>query len=268
MQAAMGVPGVEVTFAGAGFTGTLRPRADQRWIFPSGFTLTGPGGGVAVGVDQTQRVALVSYGGRVEGAFQARQVADLLVQGLDVRAGNGQYANLNSIDQSQRVLVVGSLMAAPTYALIYADNSSITLANSEFISGGAAATTRGARNSPALLMDSRLVGAQQQVRQHAATPNFAAYNLQIEGGTGAYFGSAGDGCPSVLNLVYLDNSYYGQGDTIFTDGCVQGGTVVGNRGFSSWGGGTQVGVNMPAGSVVNNNPRLAPQAPPAWVRRR
>lgn len=269
MQAAMGVAGVEVTFAGSGFEGTLRPRADQRWIFPAGFTLTGPGGGVAISVDQTQRVALVGTGGRVVGAFQARQVADLLVQGMEVRAGSGQYANLNSVDQSQRVLIAGSYLSAPGYALIYSDNADMVVANSEIHSAGAYATTRGARNQRVLLMDSRIVtmGNQQQVRAHAGSRQVAAFGLQIEGGTGAYFGSAGDGCPSVTDLVMLDSAYYGQGDTVFTDGCAGVGTVVGMRGFSPWGSGSQIGVNMPAGSVVRDNPRLPAQVAPAWSRR-
>jgi hypothetical protein len=267
MQAAMGVTGVEVTFAGPGFEGTLRPRADQRWIFPAGFTLTGPGGGQAIGVDQTQRVELVGTGGRVVGSFVARQVTDLRVAGMDIRAGTAQYYNLNSVDQCQRVEITGSFLFAPGYGLIYADNTDFVLANSEVHASGIAATTRGARNQRVILLDSRVVnaGSQQQVRQHAGTPAFGVFNLQIEGGTGAYFGAAGDPVPSVHDLVMLDNSYYGSGDFIFTDGQVAGGVVVGNRGYTSWGGGSQISVNL--SGIVRDNLRLAPQTPPVWTRR-
>lgn len=272
MQAAMGVPGVEVTFAGSGFVGTLRPGANQRWIFPAGFTLTAPADGIAINPDRTVNVELVGTGGRVVGAFQARQVADLRVRGMDIRTRSNSsqtWLDMNSVDASQRVLIEGSYLFARSYGLIYSDNRDVVLANSEVHAAGEAATTRGARNANALLIDSRIVtaGNQQQVRAHAGTPRFAFFNLQIEGGTGSYFGSAGDGCPSVVDLVMLDNSYYGQGDTIFTDGCVAGGTIVGNRGFSPWGSGSQIGVNMPAGSVVFDNPRLPATTPPAWGRR-
>jgi hypothetical protein len=274
MQAAAGRVGVEVTFAGAGFVGTLNVGQDQRWIFPAGFTLTAPSDSYAINYSGARRVELVGTGGRVVGAMYGIGPQDLRLRGMDVRTRTNStqtWYDMNSADQCARVLIESSYVFARSYAMIYSDCTNFVVANSEVIGAGDHATARTARSDLVLWLDSRLVtqGNQQIFRAHENTNRFAGWGLQIEGATGVYVGPAGIAGVQVQELVLLDNSMFVSGQSIAgaSGGNVTMGTVVGNRAFTNFEPGSQIPVGGGAGWVIGDNPRNASAAPPAWTRR-
>lgn len=273
MAAAQGRAGVEVTFAGSGFVGTLSPRADQRWIFPAGFTLTAPSGGHALEVSGARRTELVGTGGRVVGGLTGSGHSDLRLSGMEVRSRSDSaqsWFDMHAMSNCSRVLIEGSHLYARSYALIYSDCNNVVVANSEVISAGEHATARTARGDLVLWMDSRLVtqGNQQIFRAHENSNRFAGFGLQIEGATGVYVGPAGVEGTQVQDLVLLDNSIYVSGQSIAaaTPGNVTMGAVVGNRAFTNWETGSEIPVGGGTGWIVSNNPRSAATTPPAWRR--
>jgi hypothetical protein len=277
MAAAAAMSGVEVTFTGSGFVGTLNlgGRSDQRWIFPAGFTLRAPDGDYAIRAGNSRRIELIGTGGLVAGSFEAAGHSDMTIRGMDIRTRTNstpEWLDHNQFNECNRVLIENSYLFAKSYAVWSAGCTNFVVNGSQAISQGAHATVRFQRADLVLWMNSRLVtqGLQYIFRAHENTNRFAGWGLQMEGSMGAYAAPAPTVMMAVRDYVMLDNSFYTA--SVFNtpylyNGVVnvETGTVVGNRAFTN-AEGSQLGLSPGPNWVVSNNSRLAATTPPAWHR--
>lgn len=281
MQAAMALDGIEVTFAGSGFVGTLNlaGRRDQRWIFPAGFTLTAPEGAVAIGAGRSQRVELVGTGGRVVGAFEAAYHSDMTMRGMDIRTrtnSSPQWIDQIQHNECSRVLIESTYLFARSYAVWSAGCNNVVIANSQLVGLGEHATARFERADLVLALDSRLVtqGTQMVYRAHQNTGRFGAWRVQFEGGlSGVYIAPAPTVMLNARDLVMLDSSIYSNSMAVnapyLHTGVVnlERATVVGNRAFTNGESGLQIGLSAGPDWISGDNPREPYRAPPAWSAR-
>lgn len=292
------------TIFGSSFTGSLNipsGRTDQEYDF-NGFTLTSAANTDVFGwASNVDRIHLKSnttavpalLGGNVNSNSGGSNMTFEKMRWQSQMTSTPSFWDDIQVTNVSSLTIVGCVFEGRNYGLWYSNNRNMIVANSIITSPTTLTpVTRGIGKNPSvtdgdliLYMDSLLQGGAGPYALFRCIkfPRAAVWNCQLNGGASTSAGvqvtHPGGGDPVELQidteLVLDTNRAYVQNGTSFyapygvatsTFVRITLGTYVDNIGYSDYEGGSTLtfGEDTGPGWYLNNNPRLAYTAPPAW----